>query len=532
MKVCCFILVGLAGFFRALSFTTAINFICYRKSLKSLLIRVTFILNNVDKAMKSTLKLLLSFFAIILTSACHDDRDDVITASDELEIKNFIWKAMNDMYLYKADVPNLADDRFASQEELNAFLRSFSSPEELFYEGLVADFDDFSFLVQDYRVLERSFDGINISNGMQYGLVAYPPGSQNVVGYVRYVLPNTSAEEQGIKRGDLFSGVDGTALTRENYSRLLQPQSYTIELAEFTESGIVATGESISLQKEEYSTNPVYIASTVETSEGTAGYLMYNGFTGSFDDVLNNTFGYFQAEGIEDLIVDLRYNSGGSVETASDLASMITGQFTGEIFSKEQWNEDYQNFLETTAPESLNNRFDDQIRTGAAINSLGLNRVYFITTLRTASASELVINGLKPYIEVIQVGENTTGKFQASTTLYDSPDFRRNRVNTGHSYAVQPLIYKSLNVNNVTDYSEGLKPDVEIKEDFTNLGVLGDPQEPLLAAVLSLIEGRIPQMSVKNGIFEVLGESRSYDLLHQMMYTEDPDLPGSSKVEF
>ena len=116
--------------------------------------------------------------------------------------------------------------------------------------------------------------------------------------------------------------------------------------------------------------------------------------------------------------------------------------------------------------------------------------------------------------------------------LYDSPNFRRNGANTGHSYAVQPLIYKSLNVNNVTVYSEGLSPDVEIKEDFTDLGVLGDPNEPLLAVVLSLIEGRTSEMSVKNGIFEVLGESSNYDLLHQMMYTEDPDLPGTWKVEF
>ncbi|MCX2836555.1 S41 family peptidase [Salinimicrobium sp. MT39] len=485
-----------------------------------------------DKTMKSTPKLLLSFFMLLFIYGCHDDRDDVLVASGELEIKNFIWRAMNDMYLYKADVPNLADDRFANQEELNEFLRSYSSPEELFYEGLVADFDDFSFLVQDYRALEKLLDGINTSNGMQYGVVAYPPGSQNVVGYVRYVLPNTSAEEQGVKRGDLFNSIDGVELNRENYSRLLQQQSYTIGMAEFTEGEIIATGETINLQKEEYTTNPVYIATTFETTNATVGYLMYNGFTGTFDDVLNNTFAYFKAEGVQELIVDLRYNGGGSVETASDLASMITGQFTGEIFSKEQWNEEYQNLLESTAPESLVNLFDDKIRTGAAINSLGLGKVYFITTLRTASASELVINGLKPYIDVIQVGENTTGKFQASTTLYDSPNFRRNGANTGHSYAVQPLIYKSLNVNNVTDYSEGLSPDVEIKEDFTDLGVLGDPNEPLLAAVLSLIEGRTSEMSVKNGIFEVLGESSNYDLLHQMMYTEDPDLPGTSKVEF
>lgn len=481
--------------------------------------------------MKSAGNLLLSFFLLLLVTGCYDDLDDEIIPSNDLEIKNFIWRAMNDIYLYKADVPDLADNRFATQAELNEFLQGFSSPENLFYQGLVAEHDEFSFLVADYRQLERTFDGLNISNGMQYGVIAYSETAQEVLGYVRYVLPGTSAEEQGIKRGDLFNTVDGVQLTRENYYRLLQPANYTIGLAEINGNEISSTGETATLQKEEYSTNPVYIAEVLETSAGKVGYLMYNGFTGSFDAVLNETFAMFKAEGITDLIVDLRYNSGGAVETAKDLASMITGQFNGEIFSKEQWNKDYQTLLETTAPESLINRFNSRIRTGEAINSLGLGKAYFITTLRTASASELLINSLKPYIEVIQVGENTTGKFQASTTLYDSPDFRRSGANLGHTYAVQPLIYKTLNANNVSDYVDGLPPDVEISENVRNLGILGDPREPLLAVVLDLIEGRAPAMSSSNKKrFKVLGESGMYDHLYQQMYAEDilPSLKSST----
>ncbi|WP_324721219.1 S41 family peptidase [Salinimicrobium sp. HB62] len=472
--------------------------------------------------MKSTTNLLLLCCLLLLSNSCYDDLDDVIRPASELEIKNFIWRAMNDMYLYKADVPELADDHFENQDELNEFLESFASPEELFYRGLVADHDEFSFLVSDYRALERSFDGLNLSNGMQYGIIPYTTNSEEVVGYVRYVLPNTSAEEKGIERGDLFNTVDGVQLTRENYFRLLQPATYTIGLAEVRDEQVVSTGETVTLQKEEYSTNPVYIAKTLTTENGKVGYLMYNGFTSSFDAVLNNAFAMFKAEGISDLIVDLRYNSGGSVETANDLASMITGQFAGEIFSKEQWNEDYQTLLETTAPESLINRFNSNIGTGAAINSLGLSKVYFITTLRTASASELLINSLKPYIEVIQVGENTTGKFQASTTLYDSPNFRRNGANLSHTYAVQPLIYKTLNANNVSDYVNGLEPDVEISENIQTLGILGDPQEPLLAAALAVISGTNPPLNYSKQKMQVLGESQMYDPLYQKMYSEEP----------
>ncbi|WP_029033745.1 S41 family peptidase [Salinimicrobium terrae] len=471
--------------------------------------------------MKSVRNLLLLIFLLFLSPGCYNDLDDVIIPASDLEIKNFLWRAMNDIYLYKADVPNLADDRFTTQAELDEFLQTFSSPESLFYEGLVADHDEFSFLVSDYRALEKSFDGINLSNGMQYGVIAYSKLSPEVLGYVRYVLPNTSAEEQGIKRGDLFNTVDGIQLTRENYFRLLQPASYTIGLAEIIDDKIISTGETVSLQKEEYSTNPVYIAKTLEIAGGKIGYLMYNGFTSSFDAVLNDTFAMFKAEGVTDLVVDLRYNSGGSVETANDLASMITGQFNNKVFSKEQWNEDYQTLLANTAPESLINRFNDKIKTGAAINSLGLGKIYFITTLRTASASELLINSLKPYIEVVQVGENTTGKFQASTTLYDSSNLRRSGANPGHTYAVQPLIYKTLNANNVSDYWNGLPPDWEISENIRNLGVLGDAQEPLLALTLKLIEGEAPMMNRNYKSFEVLGENQMYDLLYQKMYTKD-----------
>ena len=477
---------------------------------------------NSGKAMKYAFNLLFSLLLLLLFTGCQDDLDDVIRPTSSLEIKNFIWRAMNDIYLYKADVPDLANDRFANQAALDEFLNSFSSPEDLFYEGLVAEHDDFSFLVEDYRVLERSFDGVNLSNGMQYGLIRYSEGSSEVLGYVRYVLPNTSAEAQGIQRGDLFNTVDGEQLTVDNFSRLLEPVTYTIGLAQLEGNTISSTGETVTLQKTEYTTNPVYLATTLSTGSGKVGYLMYNGFIGTFDDVLNETFAMFNSESITDLIVDLRYNSGGSVETANDLASMITGQFNDEIFYKEIWNEAYQTYLETTDPESLVNKFNNRINTGAAINSLNLGRVYFITTLRTASASELLINGLKPYIEVVQIGENTTGKFQASTTLYDSPTFRRNGVNTGHTYAVQPLIYKTANAAGVTDYVDGLPPDVEINENIRNLGILGDPSEPLLAMALATIEGITQQQSKrKEDGFILVGESGMNEILYQRMYTEE-----------
>ncbi|GAB2772750.1 S41 family peptidase [Salinimicrobium soli] len=474
--------------------------------------------------MKSLKPLFLSLVISAFLVGCYDDLDDVIRPASSLEIKNFIWRGMNNIYLYKAEVPELADDAFSSQEDLNDFLKTFSSPEDLFYNGLVArEEDEFSFLVTDYVELEKSLDGIRVSNGMEYGLRRYTETSEDVLGYVRYVLPNTSAEAEGVQRGMLFNTVDGVQLNVENFSRLLEPNTYTIGLAELNGSEIVSTGETITLVKEEYTKNPVFLAKTIPTDQGKVGYLFYTGFTGTFDAVLNETFAMFKAEGISHLVVDLRYNPGGSVETAVDLGSMITGQFNGQVFFTEQWNDQYQNYLQENAPGSLVHNFNNTISNGNTINSLGLNEVYVITTLRTASASELLINGLNPYINVIQVGENTTGKFQASRTLYDSPDFGRRGASLAHRYAIQPLIYKTLNKVGFTDYQDGLTPDIEIAESLQDLGIIGDINEPLLHAALNDILGAPQDFQPSSAMFKkLIGESGMHDKMYQRMYTSQP----------
>ena len=417
--------------------------------------------------------LVLLFF---LGISCQDDFDDVITPSNNLEIQDFVWKAMNVFYLYKSDVPDLADNRFSANEEYSQFLSSFDAPESLF-DNLLRDDDRFSVIVDDFRVLESAFQGVTLSNGMRFGLVLIQDTNQ-VFGYVRYVVPNSSASAQGVERGMIFNQVSGTNLTDTNFRDLLSPDQYSIGLAELVNGELVSTGESISLTKTELTENPVHIATTLNINGQNIAYLMYNAFRSNFESELNQAFGDFMADGATDLILDLRYNGGGSIETAKDLASMITGQFEGELFAKEKFNDNFDN-------QSL--FFDDQTAGGENINNLNLNRVFILTSGSSASASELVINSLEPYINVIQIGTKTVGKFQGSTTLYDSPNFRRQNVNPSHFYALQPLILEIENAEGFTGFVDGLVPDVEQEEDFFNLGVLGDPSEPLLARALQEI---------------------------------------------
>lgn len=485
---------------------------------------------------------LIALFTSTLLTSCYEDQDDnVISAS---EISDFVWKGMNAFYLYKDFKPDLANDRFSSIEEYASYLNSYSGPEDLFDDLIYQrqTVDRFSVLVDDYIALEQLFSGVTKNNGMEFGLFRFSASSSNLYGYVRYILPNTDAQAKGLMRGDLFNAVNGTQLTVDNWRSLLGQDSYNINLATYNDNGtatvaddsVEPTSESVALNKSEYTENPIFIHKILNVDGNNVGYLMYNGFTGTnqFDSELNSVFGEFKAAGITDLVLDLRYNGGGSVATATWLASMITGQFTGDTFFTEQYNSDLQAQFIAQDPSFLVNPFlDEMIKRNTSgeisfqqtINHVNLSRVYILTTGSTASASELVINGLKPYIDVIQVGGTTVGKYQASITVYDSDNFRRADANPNHTYAIQPLIYKSLNANGVTDYDSGLMPNIAFGENFGNLGILGDVNEPYLAAALNSINGRFAAPTDKG--LEVVKSGIDMNVFSKEMYT-DKQLPN------
>lgn len=450
--------------------------------------------------MKKISLLLCSLLAgLFIFQSCDDVDDQVVPVND------FIWKGLNQFYLWQANVPNLSDSKFANQGELNAFLETYGSPSTLF-EDLLYRTDDannaidrFSVMTSDYRTLENLLQGVSVSNGMEFGLVRRG-SSSNYYGYVRYVLPNSDASEKGLQRGDVFYAVNGTEITADNYYELLFSQNtYTLNMADYGGGAIIPNGSTITLTKTEYAENPIYLADTYTTGNHTIGYLMFNGFYSGYESQLNSVFAQFQSEGVTDLVLDLRYNGGGSVAMAARLASMITGQFNGQLFAKEQWNAKMQAFYQDKNPGSLVVNFPTTINTGSAINSLNLNKVYILATGSTASASELVINCLKPYIDVTVIGGTTYGKNVASVTLYDSFDFSSKGRSNLHRYAMQPIVLKTINKDGFGDYTSGITPDELYPENYGNLGVLGDPSEPLYQKAISLITqtGRVSANSFR-----------------------------------
>jgi C-terminal processing protease CtpA/Prc len=432
----------------------------------------------------------LTFILVISFVRCSDKSEAI---PQNLEIKDFVWRGLNAVYFWKSKVPDLDEFKFKNQKELNKFLEASGRP-ETFFESLIYDrknTDKWSVIFDDYITLENLLNGISLHNGMEFGLVHVSNNNTDIFGYVRYVLPNSDAASKGVTRGMIFNSVDGTDLTINNYRSLLfsNATSYTIGLATYNTDGTVTPitpAKSINLTKSEFQENPIYLSTVVTQGSHKIGYLMYNGFYSSFNDQLNNTILQLKNQGITDLVLDLRYNGGGSVRTAGYLASMITGQFTGQLFTQEHWNEALQKQFEDNNPSSLVDNFVDKMLDNTAINHLKLNRVYILTTRSTASASELIINGLNPYITVKTIGTKTVGKYVASITIYDSPNLGRQGANPNHTYAMQPIVLEELNSVGVND-KDGFDPNILLPEDYGNLGTLGDANEPLFRAAISLI---------------------------------------------
>lgn len=462
----------------------------------------------------ATTLLLLAFLVV----SCEKENSSTISPTTNDGINYFIWKGLNAYYLWQKEVPELADNRFGNFDELYAYFRNFSSPENVFeslrYQPNIVD--RFSVIVEDYVALENSFQGITLNSGMEFGLVRYVNSPSQVFGYVRYVIPNSDAASKGIIRGMIFNSVNGTQLTDTNFGGLLfgDNANFTIGFADYNNGNPTSNGTTISLTKSQVSENPIAISSVIVQGGKKIGYLLYNQFANSYDTQLNAAFAYFKSENIDELIVDLRYNGGGSVQTAVYLGSMITGQFNGELYSKQVWNDKVQAVF---SADRFEYRFTDKIRnvnsSGVVIaeeniNSLGLSKVYFIVTSSSASASELVINSLSSYIDVYLIGTKTIGKQVGSITLYDSDNLLKNGPNMSqdHRYAMQPIVFEISNVNN-TNYPNGLipgstLPGVQLQENFGNLGRLGTTSDPLLNRALTFVTtGAKSSNDLKNEIF-------------------------------
>ena len=275
---------------------------------------------------------------------------------------------------------------------------------------------------------------------------------------IRYVEPNSPAASAGLQRGDVVLSLNGVSssdmITRNDFS-LLTPKA----VGDALELRIrAASGErTVSVIANVFDLMPVSPASVLRTHAGrTLGYLLVKDFINQANPQFELAFAQFKSAGVTELVLDLRYNGGGLVTVARDLASFIGGsQSSGDAFVTLKFNDKQQKQNSTYAFALPSSRLD-------------LTRVFILSGQRTCSASELLINGLKPFVTVVQIGDTTCGKpvgfipaSRCGTTF--------NAVN-----------FEVFNALDVGRYWDGLAPSCRVADEFVL--PLGNLDESLLAA--------------------------------------------------
>lgn len=418
-------------------------------------------------------------------ASCKKNTEDVTPAptySGNKPVNDWIYAQMSDYYYWNDKLP-----AYASTD-------TTANPEDYFY-GLLnkydattnPDGDRFSWIAANADSLEAALSGESVTTGMQFRLFLTEQGKTNVAGQVLYVAKGSPAEKAGLRRGDVFTKINGQALTTANYARLLYAggsTTYGLATVNAATQTITDSNASVSVTPLTFQEDPVFFDSVYTVSGKKVGYLVYNEFNpgpngsnvATYDQHIGQIFANFKAQGVQELVLDLRYNPGGSSESATKLASLIgKGVGPGKVFFKQQYNAGLTQYLTRQyGADSFNEYFTTEA------NAIGnqLNRVFVLTSDWTASAGELLINGLRPYMTVTIIGDKTYGKNVGSTTISDDEGKIR--------YGLQPIIVKAFNSQGKSDYTGGFQPDAAVDEPL-NLRRLGDPQETLLGTALQAI---------------------------------------------
>jgi carboxyl-terminal processing protease len=312
---------------------------------------------------------------------------------------------------------------------------------------------------------------------------------------VKLVYPGSPADLQGLKRGFLITKVNGGGVSRsqadiDNLNNSIFGTNPSIAMTVSKPDG---TSQDVVINRTSYNVNPILFTNTYTVGSKKVGYIVFNSFTTNASTALDAAFAKFTSDGITELIVDLRYNGGGSVATSEIFTNLIApvGQ-NGKVMYTTYWTQTMQ---DNAATILQNQKFyakgNDGITrlysyadysykpTAAAGNqevfakrgSLNtLARVYFLVTSGTASASELLINNLKPVMDVKLIGKTTYGKPVGFFAIH---------IDKSDLYIPQ---FQTKNQLNQGEYFAGMNVDKDVVDDLTK--DFGDPSEKLLSQAL------------------------------------------------
>lgn len=363
---------------------------------------------------------------------------------------------------------------------------------ERWFDQLTRSDDSFSYMSSNSEDLLNDLNGIVYEAGYSPAFGRFS-GTDSVFIVVEFIYPNTPAQDAGLTRGDIIIAINGNDLTTSNYLDLYYGEGPSdLTLGEYLpgQSAIRRTDSVVTVQKAVLDLNPVVHSEYFDVDSRRIGYLFYsrflNGQNNLWQSSVNAVLSDFKAAGVNELIVDLRYNSGGSIGAAINLANAIVPPAygtNGSDFIRFEYNDELEQAIITqqgTDSPNLVARF------GVNDANLNISRVYFLVSGSSASASELLAIGLQPYMDVNLIGTNTVGKFYGSFVLTGQNETPPN------NYAIVPVTLKYANADGFSDFRDGLLPDIQVTENLFQPFPLGDRDDPLLAAALQDITGTVP----------------------------------------
>jgi carboxyl-terminal processing protease len=409
------------------------------------------------KTSNSVFRHLLICFIVAGYASCRksDDRPQYPAGTQE-NINSWILDSMRVYYYWNSTLPG----RPNVSQEPTAFFTSIKNGA-----------DRFSALVNPD--LPATYPP-SLVHTLGFDLITLQTYTGTVQTVISLVVPGSRADNEGLLRGDIITTFNGEAPTSVNIKMLIENaiRSATAELEIERKPGVFTIGR---LTRSE---DPVYIYKTFAAGGKIIGYLFLNSFEPAALERTATALAYFKTQQVQELIIDLRYNPGGSVPVAAAIATMLApNAAAANTFVEYRGNANAGSRKSSFATEL--NLLPGDIRRG--FNDLtayrnGLNKVFFLTGSHTASAAELLINCLRPYMTVVQVGSQTIGKDMATFLI---KDYRNPQVVP--KWEIYPMIFKLYNAAGGGDYGGGLAPDKNVDElTLLPLVPFGDGNDPLV----------------------------------------------------
>ncbi len=439
----------------------------------------------------------LPILLVLLGSCNKNTPDDDTQVKDPTTYYSNLF-AFNLMYTYYLWADEEADAIKSWTYEDNAIEKVASLRYKDANGNLV---DRWTELMEDCSSFENSITGNGKTFGMEFILLR--SGQNGVVMEITYTYANSPARKAGLKRGDVVTSVDGQELTMDNYVALLTEKVYdfpgTITLG-------MLEGDNVQMSAVEMYADPVHVVKTLDAGGKKMGYIHFTNFTWDASLGLVEAFKQLKAEGIEELILDLRYNTGGYSITAQVLGSLIAPASvvqSKEVFNKEVYNSRLSASMDEERCFAASYTLEGYVK---PLNTLeanpGVKHLWVITTGHSASASESLICGLYPYMDVTLVGSTTYGKFCGgflikSDRFYDAlaqedsdVDCQAGKKAT-KGWGIYVIASRYADCNGITrSMPSGIPADYPADDDPRDGFDLGDPSESMLSVVLGLASGK------------------------------------------